>query len=387
MYKIDKIANRIEPLAEKSFSELGFTERQHLQEWLAYSPDALGEELLIIQKEFDGFDDTRERLDLLALDKDGNLVIIENKLDDSGRDVVWQALKYAGYCSNLSKNQVVEIYQSYLKKEQGPNSTDQVDAKEAIVDFLDAADFDEVTLNRSQSQRVIFVAARFRKEVTNTTLWLIGHGIPCQCFKVTPFVSGSELFLNVEQIIPTPESTEFMIGMAAKEAEEKATGHEVKKRFRLRMAFWEQLLEKLKNSSCNLFDNINPGKDHWIGAGSGTRSMGYSLIFGKKAVRIELYMSRASADENTFAFDRLHEQKDAIESVFGEQLKWQPLPGKIACRISFEMEVDGYDQQNWEQIISWFNQYLPRFEAALKEPLAEVNKQLKAHSFAVDPEG
>lgn len=39
-----------------------------------------GEELLIIQKEFDGFDDTRERLDLLALDKDGNLVIIENKL-------------------------------------------------------------------------------------------------------------------------------------------------------------------------------------------------------------------------------------------------------------------------------------------------------------------
>lgn len=32
--------------------------------------------------------DTRECLDLLALDKDGNLVIIENKLDDSGRDVV-----------------------------------------------------------------------------------------------------------------------------------------------------------------------------------------------------------------------------------------------------------------------------------------------------------
>jgi hypothetical protein len=29
----------------------------------------LGEELLIIQKEFDGFEDTNERLDLLALDK------------------------------------------------------------------------------------------------------------------------------------------------------------------------------------------------------------------------------------------------------------------------------------------------------------------------------
>ena len=70
---------------------------------MAHEPSALGEELLIIQKEFDGFDDTRERLDLLALDKDGNLVIIENKLDDSGRDVVWQALKYASYCASLTK--------------------------------------------------------------------------------------------------------------------------------------------------------------------------------------------------------------------------------------------------------------------------------------------
>lgn len=51
----------------------------------------LGEELLIIQKEFAGFSDTHERLDLLALDKQGSLVIIENKLDDTGRHVTWQA--------------------------------------------------------------------------------------------------------------------------------------------------------------------------------------------------------------------------------------------------------------------------------------------------------
>ena len=91
MYQIDQNQNRIKPLTAKRFTDLGFKERQHLQEWLAYQPDALGE-LLIIQKEFNGFDATQERLDLLALDKKGNLVIIENKLDDSCRDVVWQAL-------------------------------------------------------------------------------------------------------------------------------------------------------------------------------------------------------------------------------------------------------------------------------------------------------
>ena len=99
MYKIDRQNNKIETLKKRSFADLGFKEREHLQEWIAKEPSVFGEELLIIQKEFSGFSDTQERLDLLALDKQGSLVIIENKLDDSGRDVTWQALKYASYCS------------------------------------------------------------------------------------------------------------------------------------------------------------------------------------------------------------------------------------------------------------------------------------------------
>ena len=75
MFKVNHETNRITPINTKTFTELDFNERDHLQEWLAHEPSALGEELLIIQKEFDGFDDTRERLDLLALDKNGNLVI------------------------------------------------------------------------------------------------------------------------------------------------------------------------------------------------------------------------------------------------------------------------------------------------------------------------
>ena len=90
MFHVDRSENRILKLDEKRFSELGLRERENLQEWLAAMPEALGEELLIIQKEFDGFADTRERLDLLALDKQGRLVIVENKTDDTGRDVVWQ---------------------------------------------------------------------------------------------------------------------------------------------------------------------------------------------------------------------------------------------------------------------------------------------------------
>ena len=181
MYKVDTPTNSLHSLQEVSFSSLGFTERGNLQEWLAQNPQALtrdnDDELLIIQKEFAGFDDTKERLDLLAIDKKGNLVIIENKLDDSGRDVVWQALKYAGYCANLRKEQILQIFQLYLDKYDPEENRP---AAEVLAEFLEYETLDEALINQSRTQRIIMVAANFRKEVTNTALWLMQFGLRVQ---------------------------------------------------------------------------------------------------------------------------------------------------------------------------------------------------------------
>lgn len=46
MFTVDSQANRIQPVKTKTFSELGFTERKYLQEWLAHQPSVLGEDLL-----------------------------------------------------------------------------------------------------------------------------------------------------------------------------------------------------------------------------------------------------------------------------------------------------------------------------------------------------
>ncbi|MBY6104063.1 DUF4268 domain-containing protein [Marinobacter nauticus] len=389
MFKIDPSANRINPLEVKRFSDLGFTERKHLQEWLENYPQALtqgdGDELLIIQKEFDGFDDTRERLDLLAIDKDGNLVIIENKLDDSGRDVVWQALKYASYCANLKKQQVVEIFQRYLNQKAQNEGSTPADAESVLLEFLQADDLQSVQLNTLKSQRLILVAAHYRKEVTNTVLWLSQFGVNCQCFKVTPYQAGAELFLNVEQIIPTPEASDFMIGMMAKEAEEKSASNEQKSRHTLRLSFWEQTLEAFGRSNCSLFNNISPAKDHWLNAGSGISGMGYQLIFGKNEVRVGLSMQNSRAEANRFVFDRLQTMKSQIETAFGNELVWLPLPDKIACRIQYEKPVDGYNKANWPEMIEWLVEHMTRLEKALIGPLDKVRQELKTTNFSKEP--
>ena len=368
MYKINKRSNSIEKVDKKTFSELGFKERQNLQEWIAKEPTCLGEELLIIQKEFDGFDDTRERLDLLALDKNGSLVIIENKLDDTGRDVVWQAIKYASYCSSLTKEQIVEIYQDYLdRKESGG------DAKDKIIDFFDEIDYDEIVLNE-KDQRIIFIAANFRKEITSAALWLLNHNISLQCFKVTPYGFGEELFLNIDQIIPTKESEEYMIKMAKKEQEQKSSDQKLQNGHIIRFEFWKKLLEAMNKSGSVLFANISPSKEQWISAGSGMRACPFTFVLPKKYARVEFYIDWGEQDENEFIFNELLKYKSDIELKFGDVLVWEQLPTKRACRIKYEKPYDGYNREIWDDMVTFMVDAMCKFEKAMKPYIEEVSK-------------
>lgn len=378
MFSINQVDNTIEKIQPTSFSELGFSERNHLQEWIAKNPAALGEELLIIQKEFDGFDDTRERLDLLALDKDGNLVIIENKLDDSGRNVTWQALKYASYCSTLTKDQIVEIYQAYLDTQDGQENQEQDDKKSAkhrICTFLGHQDADDATfkdLQLNQEQRIIFIAKEYRKEVTSTVLWLmLKHKMKIQCFKVTPYDFNEQYFLDIEQIIPVKETEEFMIKMAEKDRDDQK-GSSL--RASLLQDFWGQVIARCKTQNITLFNNITPPKHNWIGTSTGISGLGVNLVMTNGTGRIELYISKSNPEENTRIFNELLKSQDMIQQELGYELTWESLDDKKACRIKAELSnVGTFDQQTWDTAINFFVGNVQKFYDVFKKHLANIN--------------
>ena len=373
MFQVIRSKNRLARLEEGRFSDLQLREREHLQEWLAHTPEALGEELLIVQKEFDGFADTRERLDLLALDKEGRLVVIENKLDDSGRDVVWQALKYVAYCSNLTQKDIREIYQKYLNR-WSPGE----DASVKLCDFLEIEDLDEFVLNPGNEQRLVLIAANFRKEVTATVLWLLGHGVRAQCFKVVPYSFGEELFIDLQQIIPTPEAEDFMIGMAAKDSEEKSVQGAQRRSHKLRREFWTRTLEEFRARGISLFQNVSPSKDQYLNCGTGVSECVYSLIFGKHEARVQLVLLRSDKIENKWIFDQLKQEKAAIEARFGRSLNWLRLDDKKTSRIVAAHDFDGFNESAWPDMVAWLCKHVLRLEEAFSEPLARLNQQLKS---------
>ena len=370
MFQIDRTANRLRKLERTSFSEVGFREREHLQEWLATMPDALceamseGEDgLLIIQKEFDGFDGTRERLDLLALDKSGQLVVIENKLDDSGRDVVWQALKYAAYCSSLKKVEIVGIFQQYLDRHGSG------DAASTICEFLGEDTLDQVVLNDGTDQRIIFIAANFRREVTATVLWLREHQIDARCIKVMPYKFGEELFIDLQQVIPTPEAADYMIRMAEKDSEEKNAKGAQRWSHQMRVEFWEQALEGLRGAGLERWQNITPSKDHWVNSSIGVSGCTLTLIFLRHEVRVEFQLSRSSRDENKWLFDQLASEKERYEQAVGEPLEWRRIDDKKVSMMVCKTPVQGYSKENWPEMITWMIEHYQKMDAAFSEPV------------------
>lgn len=372
MYLIDKENNRIKEVTKTTFSELGFSERANLQEWLADNPKALGEDLLIIQKEFAGFNDTKERLDLLALDKQGNLVVIENKLDDSGRDVTWQVLKYASYCSSLRASQIVKIYQEYLAKSGIENS-----AEEKLMEFFEVDSLAEVTFNQGSTQRVMLVAAEFRKEVTSTVMWLLNYKLRIQCFKVTPFKMGDKLFLDIDQIIPMKSAEQYVISMAEKTQEEITNQEELKERHVIRQEFWGKLLKAI-NEKTNMFQNLSPSKYHWLGTSIGIKGFGFNFVISKNYGRCEIYIDRGDFEENKYVFDLLLNRKEELEQEFGGTLEWERLDDKRASRIKYENpSFNVYEKTQWDDMIEFMTDGMIRLEKTFRNPLKEIQKKLK----------
>ena len=380
MYHIDKNNNAIEPLKKSKFKDLGFNETQNLQEWIAKHPKCLGEDLLIIQKKFSGFTGTREQLDLLALDKDGRLVLIENKLDDSGKDVMWQALKYVSYCEKLKPMDICTIYHGYLNDEGQYISKEEV--TERVENFIEADSLDEKPVNSSASQRIILVAANFRKEVTSAVLWLMKFNIQIQCFKVTPWVMKDEPYLYIEQIIPAPSIQDFEVEFVEADWYKKVGDtteihvSESPGDWRaLRKMFWTELLAFMK-SKTTLFAKKSPSNEHWMAISSGLKNVNFGFVVKQKSVRVEVYIRQDDCDDNKFVFDQLKLQQQQLQDAVTYVLVWERLNEKCASRVKVEINASLFEQSNWEQTFEFMTDAMIKFEKVFRDPLKKLGPDL-----------
>src|SRR4051794_27066746 len=101
-------------LAPVSFQ--GRIDELTLEKWIVERPQLVGENLLVLGRQLAEFAEDQDRLDVLAVDTDGELVLIELKVTDNFRVTDLQALAYAGAYADLKPVYLAQTLRRTLEK-------------------------------------------------------------------------------------------------------------------------------------------------------------------------------------------------------------------------------------------------------------------------------
>ncbi len=182
-------------LLETRFKQEKMLEEK-LEEWIEADPTLMGEPLLIIGRQV-LIPDTRDMLDLLAIDPQGNAVIIELKRGQIKEPVDMQALRYASYISRWRFEDFENQARNYLKKVNDA----EFNFNELYESFCESTGVDEPQ-DLNQDQRIIIVGTAVREKLGSVALWLREHNIDITVIELQAYKVNDDVFVQPNVVIP-----------------------------------------------------------------------------------------------------------------------------------------------------------------------------------------
>lgn len=142
---------------DTSMSQEGRTETYDLEEWIVSNPSIIGSDLAIIGKQVT----TKSGpMDLLAIDKSGNIIIIELKRDKLPREALAQAIDYASDVAYWSIEKISETCTKFNGKS----------LEDTLSDTFQEIDLESINVN--ESQRIILVGFAIESSLERMIEWL-----------------------------------------------------------------------------------------------------------------------------------------------------------------------------------------------------------------------
>lgn len=207
--------DNLETVPPTTFEAEQLQERADLQRLLRDQPDVLEEGLFIVAEEYGNWKDSYRSIDLLALDRRGRLVVIELKRTQTGDHSELQAIRYAAMISTMTLDQVIDAHRGYLAR----RGIDE-DARVQILNHLEVAEDTDAEIH-TERPRIILASAGFSTELTTSVLWLRDGGMDISCIKLQLYRNGDGLLMDTSQVIPLPESSDYLVKVREKQEEAK----------------------------------------------------------------------------------------------------------------------------------------------------------------------
>lgn len=341
MLRIDRENKKFTKLQKHGMSEAGITEKNDLQEMIKSAPgeffQEMGEKLLLIGDEVRPTDFVEDRIDLLAVDQQGSLVVIELKRGSHKLHLL-QALSYASMVSKWEHDQIITKWQEF-------SGLSEDEAEEEIEQFL----LQEVA-NLNDSQRIILIAEDFDYEVLVTAEWLSEiYEVDISCYRLVLSVEENTEFLTCTCIYPPPEISQH----ARRRGRTGGTS-------KVRWSDWDEALSKINNQTIVEFfrRELESGRDNYL------RSRALYYRFDGRRI---FYVGARKDSVYVWQYRRFSKDESYWTNKIGSHLDVEAVKNGKALRFHLVKDRD------FEQFLDAINKDLPKVEF-FKE-LSELNDE------------
>lgn len=228
------------PARTTSLADERFWERTHLQEWVIKHAETILGGAMVITSEFGRWAgaapargsarvEAHDRLDILALDRDGTLVVVELKRGVAPDTADMQALKYAALVSRFTIEKLIAVHAEYLASrsllaevtnEIGPstrvNGSSEVQsfeaqAKNAITSWTQASD-EAVSDEKLRHPRIVLIASDFPTSIKSTAVYLYQElDQDVELVQFTAYKTDVETLITFSLLYPPADMADFII--------------------------------------------------------------------------------------------------------------------------------------------------------------------------------
>jgi len=212
IYKLED--GNLKAVNTTTFAGEKILERKHLQAALKNNIETILPNCMVIAEEFSEWSESQRRIDLLALDKNANLIVLELKRTETGAFMELQALRYASMISTLTFKRAVEIFSKHLAQNHI-----EANAEEMILEFLEWDEPQEDDF--AEEVQIVLVSADFSKELTTSVIWLNERNLDIKCVRLIPYKYGDDILIDIQQIVPLPEAEQYQIRIKQKAEEQR----------------------------------------------------------------------------------------------------------------------------------------------------------------------
>jgi len=306
------VPNQLSRLQQISVREIWPHEAHHFTRWLLENADVLSDvlgmqlDLTEAEHKVGGFS-----LDLIGKDLGtGEVVIVENQLEQTDHGHLGQLLTYAG-------------------------GTDP--------------------------RTIVWCAPRFRDEHRAALDWLNEH-----TDEDTRFFGVEISAVRIDASLPAP-----LFRLVAQPNDWTKQRHVEKSATLSGKAsayteFWAKLLERVREDHPDWTSGTATSKLSWITLPYGKTGIWYGLLFTLTGPAVELYFGHSDAATNLAEYEKVVSHRDELEELFGGELQFEPLLDKKASRIRYYRADGGdvLDLENRAELIQWFMSTMERLRPA-----------------------